>query len=158
MGEVGRLGRLRLALLAGPVVALLALGGAAAQARPEAQTISAFGVTWLADADLARKMTFGVSGIDADGSMDYETAVARQAADLHCGGDRQARWRAGHGGADRDAPPEQRDPVVRQRHVERAGSGHAAAREREAAGDVVDLVAAGRGRRERGVVGDGAAR
>ena len=32
------------------------------------------GVTWLADANLARKKTFGVSGINHDGSMDYQTA------------------------------------------------------------------------------------
>jgi hypothetical protein len=35
----------------------------------------ALGVTWLADANLARKDTFNVAGINADGSMDYQTAV-----------------------------------------------------------------------------------
>jgi hypothetical protein len=32
-------------------------------------------VTWLADADLARTKTFGVPGIDRDGSMSHDTAV-----------------------------------------------------------------------------------
>jgi hypothetical protein len=32
-------------------------------------------VTWLADANLASKQTFGVSNINKDGSMDYATAV-----------------------------------------------------------------------------------
>ncbi len=41
------------------------------------QTVAdpALGVTWLADANLARKDSFGVAGINADGSMDYQTAV-----------------------------------------------------------------------------------
>ncbi len=33
------------------------------------------GITWLADANLASKKTFGVQGINRDGSMDYQTAV-----------------------------------------------------------------------------------
>ena len=41
------------------------------------QTVAdpALGVTWLADANLARKDTFKVAGINEDGSMDYQTAV-----------------------------------------------------------------------------------
>ena len=35
----------------------------------------ALGVTWLADANLARKDSFAVAGINEDGSMDYQTAV-----------------------------------------------------------------------------------
>jgi hypothetical protein len=46
------------------------------------QTVAdtALGVTWLADANLARKDTFKVAGINADGSMDYQTAVSWVAA------------------------------------------------------------------------------
>jgi hypothetical protein len=41
------------------------------------QTIAdpTLGVTWLADANLARKDTFKVAGINEDGSMSYQTAV-----------------------------------------------------------------------------------
>jgi hypothetical protein len=37
-------------------------------------------VTWLANADLAKTKTFGVAGIDPDGSMSHDTAVAWIAA------------------------------------------------------------------------------
>ena len=37
-------------------------------------------VTWLADANLAAKQTFGVGGINPDGSMDHATAVQWVAA------------------------------------------------------------------------------
>jgi hypothetical protein len=65
----------------GAGAALLALTAAAA--RPAASPTVYDGtlhVYWLADADLAKSMTFGVQGINADGSMDYSTAVAWVAA------------------------------------------------------------------------------
>jgi hypothetical protein len=45
-------------------------------ARDAGQTVfdERLGVTWLADANLASKQTFGVSGINKSGSMDYATA------------------------------------------------------------------------------------
>jgi len=57
-----------------PALAFRAAGGESAAT---GQTVAdpALGVTWLADANLARKDTFGVAGINAVGSMDYQTAV-----------------------------------------------------------------------------------
>ena len=43
----------------------------------------ALGVTWLADADLAAEKTFGVAGINRDGSMTYNEALAWVAAMDH---------------------------------------------------------------------------
>lgn len=44
---------------------------------PKGQAVydSAQGVTWLADANLAAKQTFGVDSINPDGAMDHATAV-----------------------------------------------------------------------------------
>jgi hypothetical protein len=46
-------------------------------ARDGGQTVfdSRLNVTWLADANLASKQTFGVAGINKTGSMDYATAI-----------------------------------------------------------------------------------
>jgi hypothetical protein len=52
---------------------------------PAGQTVvdPALHVTWLADANLARKETFNVAGINKDGSMDYQSAVNWVAAMNH---------------------------------------------------------------------------
>ena len=50
-------------------------------------------VTWLADADLARTKTFGVGGIDWDGSMSHDTAVAWVEAMDAADWLGQSRWR-----------------------------------------------------------------
>lgn len=93
-------GRRCAAALAAVVVmtaALLSTGGVAAdgarvrQARAPESAIAAgtalltvddtaLGVTWLADADLAAQNTFGISGINRDGSMTYTEAHAWVAA------------------------------------------------------------------------------
>jgi hypothetical protein len=71
-------------LLAVAIGAVVAAFGWAVQAGAAHRTAIAPGrtlydpalnVTWLADADLAGKQTFGVRGIDKDGSMDYPTAL-----------------------------------------------------------------------------------
>lgn len=51
--------------------------GTRLQLNPGGQTVydPVSDVTWLADANLAAKQTFGVSGISPDGSMDHNTAV-----------------------------------------------------------------------------------
>jgi hypothetical protein len=51
--------------------------GQALQVNPGGQTVydPVAQVTWLADANLAAKQTFGVPGINPDGSMDHATAV-----------------------------------------------------------------------------------
>jgi hypothetical protein len=56
--------------------------GQALQVNPGGQTIydPISQITWLADANLAAKETFGVAGIDPDGSMDHATAVLWLAA------------------------------------------------------------------------------
>jgi hypothetical protein len=52
-------------------------GGGGLLVNPGGQTVYDPGsqVTWLADANLAAKQTFGVAGISPDGSMDHNTAV-----------------------------------------------------------------------------------
>lgn len=56
--------------------------GGGLQVDPDGQTVydPMSQVTWLADANLAAKQTFGVTGITADGSMDHNTAVSWIAA------------------------------------------------------------------------------
>jgi hypothetical protein len=67
--------RLRNALWA--IAALAAVCVPAAAGRGADQTIpdAALGVTWLADANLPASQPFGVSGINPDGSMDFQAAV-----------------------------------------------------------------------------------
>jgi hypothetical protein len=52
------------------------------QANPGRQTVydPIAQITWLADANLAAKLTFGVAGINPDGSMEHSTAVEWVAA------------------------------------------------------------------------------
>ncbi len=52
------------------------------QVNPDGQTVydPIAQITWLADANLAAKQTFGIAGINADGSMEHSTAVEWVAA------------------------------------------------------------------------------
>jgi hypothetical protein len=61
---------------------LPAAGGAALIPREEGRTVydAHLGVTWLADANLAAKETFGLPNINKSGSMNYATAVRWVAA------------------------------------------------------------------------------
>ena len=56
--------------------------GKALQVNPGGQTVydPVAQVTWLADANLAAKQTFGVADINPDGSMEHSTAVQWVAA------------------------------------------------------------------------------
>jgi hypothetical protein len=60
-----------------PEVPLAATEGARTASGEPGQTVydGTLDVTWLADANLASTKTFGVHGINQDGSMDYQTAV-----------------------------------------------------------------------------------
>jgi len=55
-------------------------------------------VTWLADGDLAKAKTFGVSGISADGSMSHATALEWIAAMNKAGWLGQKHWQLPPGG------------------------------------------------------------
>ena len=74
MRAVLGLGRLCLVAL----VAMSVVPHALSKPKPSPATVydPALKVTWLADSDLPASKTFGVHGIDKDGSMDYPTAVA----------------------------------------------------------------------------------
>jgi hypothetical protein len=63
-------------------LAFVAASGGGTASRADEQTIydPALGVTWLADANLARTDSFGVGGITPGGSMDYATAQTWVAA------------------------------------------------------------------------------
>jgi hypothetical protein len=62
---------------AAPVLDASAGTSSGLTARDSGQTVfdSRLSVTWLADANLAAKQTFGVTGINKTGSMDYATAI-----------------------------------------------------------------------------------
>jgi hypothetical protein len=72
--------------------------GTGLQVNPGGQTVydPVAQITWLADANLAAKQTFGIVGINPDGSMDHATAVlwvaAMNRADQGRGYLGQTRW------------------------------------------------------------------
>jgi hypothetical protein len=66
-----------LPMIKGKLAASPTAAGETLQVNPGGQTVydPIAQVTWLADANLAAKQTFGVAGINQDGSMDHVTAV-----------------------------------------------------------------------------------
>jgi hypothetical protein len=66
-----------LAIIKGKLTGTPPAAGAGLQVNPGGQTIydPVAQITWLADANLAAKQTFGVAGINLDGSMEHPAAV-----------------------------------------------------------------------------------
>ena len=94
-----------LPMIKGKLPATPAAAGLGLQVNPGGQTVydPAAQITWLADANLAAKQTFGVPDINPDGSMEHEAAVQWVAAMNKAEGGRgylgQTNWQLPETGA-----------------------------------------------------------